>query len=116
VVGGGLAISWLMVVRVEVGAVPIRANSPCASVVWAGNCRMSNTRVVFEMEAEGQANQIEKTKKERVAPRGGGKRENVHQVLDLDRNPRMLVVTIHEEAINQFPGMAYFGGVLVVEK
>jgi hypothetical protein len=32
-------------------------------------------------------------------------------VLDPDRNPRTLVVIIHEEAINQFPRMAYFGGV-----
>jgi hypothetical protein len=50
-------------------------------------------------------------RRERVAPRGGEERENVRQVLDPDRNPRTLVVIIHEEAINQFPRMAYFGGV-----
>jgi hypothetical protein len=32
-------------------------------------------------------------------------------VLEPDRNPRTVVVIIHEEAINQFLGMAYFGGV-----
>jgi hypothetical protein len=34
----------------------------------------------------------------------------VRRVLDPNRNPRMLVVIIYEEAINQFPGVAYFGG------
>jgi hypothetical protein len=33
VVGGELAISWVMVLRVEVGAIPRRANNLCASVV-----------------------------------------------------------------------------------
>jgi hypothetical protein len=36
---------------------------------------------------------------------------NSRWVLELDRNPWTLVVIIHEEAINQFPRMAYFGGV-----
>jgi hypothetical protein len=44
-------------------------------------------------------------------PCGSGERENVRRVLDPNRNPRTLVVIIYEEAINQFPGMAYFGGV-----
>ena len=93
------------------GGRSIRANRPCVSVVWAGNCRMSNAQVLFEIEAEGQANQMAENKTEKVAPHGGAKRENVCRVLDPDRNPRTLVVIIHEEAINQFPGMAYFGGV-----
>jgi hypothetical protein len=42
VVGGELAISWVTVLRVEVGAISRRANSLCASIVWAGNCRMSS--------------------------------------------------------------------------
>jgi hypothetical protein len=71
---------------------------------------MSNARVVFEMEAEGRANQMAESKRER-ASRGNGERENVQRVLDPDRNSRTLVVIIHEEAVNQFPGRAYFGGV-----
>jgi hypothetical protein len=33
------------------------------------------------------------------------------RVLDPDRNPHTMVVIIHEEAINQYPGMAYYGGI-----
>jgi hypothetical protein len=33
------------------------------------------------------------------------------QVLDPNRNPRTMVMIIHKEAINQFPGMAYYGGI-----
>jgi hypothetical protein len=33
VVRGELAISWVMVLRVEGDTIPIRANRPCASVV-----------------------------------------------------------------------------------
>jgi hypothetical protein len=73
-------------------------------------CKMSTARVVFEMEAEGRSNQIAVSERER-ASRGSGERESVRRVLDPDRNPRMLVVIIHEEVVNQFPGMAYFGGV-----
>jgi hypothetical protein len=36
---------------------------------------------------------------------------NPSRVLEPDRNPRTLVVIIHEEAINQFLGITYFGGV-----
>jgi hypothetical protein len=61
---------------------------------------MSNARVVFEMEAERRANQMAENRRERMAPRGGEERENVHRVLDPDRNPRTVVVIIHEEEIN----------------
>jgi hypothetical protein len=37
--------------------------------------------------------------------------EGVRRVLEPKRNPWTLVVIIHEEAVNQFPGMAYFGGI-----
>jgi hypothetical protein len=111
VVGGELAISWVRVLRVEGGAILVRAKSSCASGVCARNCKMSNARVVFEIEAEGRANQMAENKRERVASCGGEERESVCQVLDPDRNPRTIVVIIHKEAINQFPGMAYFGGV-----
>jgi hypothetical protein len=33
------------------------------------------------------------------------------QVLEPNRAPRTLVIIIHEEVVNQFPGMAYYGGV-----
>jgi hypothetical protein len=36
---------------------------------------------------------------------------NPRRVLDPDKTLRSLVVIIHEKAINQFSGMAYFGGV-----
>jgi hypothetical protein len=32
-------------------------------------------------------------------------------VLEPDQTPQTLVIVLHEEAINQFLGMAYFGGV-----
>jgi hypothetical protein len=100
-----------MVLRVEGGAISKRANRPFAGGVWIGSYRMSNARVVSEMEGGGWTNHIGKSERERVAARGGGERKNVRRVLEPDRNPRTLVVIIHEEAINQFPGMAYFGGV-----
>jgi hypothetical protein len=71
---------------------------------------MSNAQVLFEIEAEGRANQMAENEREKVVPLGGDERENVRRVLDPDRNPRTLVVIIHEEAVNQFTGMAYFGG------
>jgi hypothetical protein len=63
------------------------------------------------MEVEGSANQRVEIERERVASRGGGESKNVRRVLDPNRNPQTLVVIIHEEAVNQFPRMAYFRGV-----
>jgi hypothetical protein len=63
------------------------------------------------MEAEGLVDRWADNGRERVAAQGSGGRENVRRVVDPNRNPRTLVVIIHEEAVNQFPGMAYFGGV-----
>jgi hypothetical protein len=77
---------------------------------------MSNARVVFEMEAEGRANQTARMERERTESHGSGERENGRRVLDPDRNPRTLVVIIHEEAVNHFPGMTYFGGVFSGEE
>lgn len=37
----------------------------------------------------------------------------MRRVLDPDRHPWTVVVIIHEEAISQFLGMAYFGGVFI---
>jgi hypothetical protein len=76
VVGGELAISWFTVLKVEVGAISRRANSPCASIVWARNWRMSNARM-FEMEAEGHADRATKNERERVARHGSGERKKV---------------------------------------
>jgi hypothetical protein len=39
-----------------------------------------------------------------------GERET-WQVLEPDQTPRTLVIIVHEEAINQLPGLAYYGGV-----
>jgi hypothetical protein len=72
---------------------------------------MSNARVVFEMDVEGRANQTTKNERERAESHGSGERESGRRVLDPDRNPRTSVVIIHEKTINQFLGMAYFGGV-----
>jgi hypothetical protein len=96
-----------MVLRVEGGAISKRANRPFAGGVWAGIYKMSNAWVVFEMEGGGRTNQMRESERERVAARGGGEREKVRRVLDPDRNPRTLVVIIHEEAINQFPGWLF---------
>jgi hypothetical protein len=52
VVRGELVVSWVMVLRLEAGAILKRANRSGVGVVWAGNCRMSNARVVFEMEVK----------------------------------------------------------------
>jgi hypothetical protein len=109
--GGGLECG-----RMDFGAISKRANRWCASVVWVGNCRMSNAQVAFEMDARGHANQMGESDRERVAPRGGGERENVRQVLDPNRNPWTLLVIIHEEVVNQYPWMAYFGGVFSGEE
>jgi hypothetical protein len=43
----------------------------------------------------------------------GGRVSSGHarQVLELDRAPRTLVIIIDDEAVNQFPEMAYYSGV-----
>ena len=53
--------------RLEAGAIPKRANRLGVGVVWAGNCRMSNIRMVFKMEVEGRANRRAYNKRERMA-------------------------------------------------
>jgi hypothetical protein len=77
VVEGKLAISWILLLRVEGGAISKRANRPVAGGVWAGSYKMSNARVVFEMEGGGWTNQMGESERERGAARGGGERENV---------------------------------------
>jgi hypothetical protein len=45
-------------------------------------------------------------------PVGEGGRPNSGLVLDVgDRTTRTIVFVLHEETVNQFPGMAFYGGV-----
>jgi hypothetical protein len=44
-------------------------------------------------------------------PNTNGGDGGARQVLEPDRTPRTLVIVLHKEAINQFPRMAYYGGV-----
>jgi hypothetical protein len=72
---------------------------------------MSEARDTVERGRSGQAMPA-------ARPRGGvqvlinraGETET-RQVLELDRTPWTLVIIVHEEAINQFPRLAYYGGV-----
>jgi hypothetical protein len=76
---------------------------------------MLNARVLLEMRADGE-----------VVPTGRGRKGvstlwfiekgNPRQVLEPNRNPCTLVVIIHEEAINQFLGMAFLEVCLVKGK
>jgi hypothetical protein len=52
------------------------------------------------MEVKGRANRWAENERERVAAHGDGGRESVRWVLDPEKNPRTLVVIIHEEAVN----------------
>jgi hypothetical protein len=86
---------------------------------------MSNARVGMEMKTEGWPACATRVgggaylpKMEEgarmVSQHGGG--GSARQVLELDRMPRTLVIVLHEEADNQFPGMAYYGGVFSREE
>jgi hypothetical protein len=77
--------------------------------VLAGNLKMSNVRAEFEAGSVGRIGWA-------INGRGGRvsvttEDGNVRRVFELDRMPRTLVFVVHEEAVNQFPRMAYFGGV-----
>jgi hypothetical protein len=71
--------------------------------------RMSNARVLLEIKEVVSAT---RGGREVLAMWYNAEKGNPRRVLEPDRNPRTLVVIIHEEAINQFLGMAYYGGVL----
>jgi hypothetical protein len=103
---GRVAIIWSIVL--ESREVLSQEELTLWVLVCAGKRRMSNARVMEEMEAGRLA----------AGGRGGaqsgrnnGGEGNTCRVLDPNRNPRTLVVIIHEEAVNQFPGMAYYRGV-----
>jgi hypothetical protein len=81
---------------------------------------MLNARVGIEMRTEGRPTPAIKVGRgvrllrmeegaRMVSQRGGG--GGVWQVLEPDRTPWTLVIVLHEEVVNQFPGMAYYGGV-----
>jgi hypothetical protein len=80
-------------------------------LVCAGKQRMSNTRIMVEMEASRLAAPVARRRGGGQSGQNNVEEGNTRQVLDPDRNPWTLVVIIHEEAINQFSGMVYFGGV-----
>ena len=80
-------------------------------VVWMGRGVISNARVIFGSEGREYMGQ---------STNGGGDMEGVRwrveegvpqQVLEADRNSQTLVAIVHEEEVNHFLGMAYFGGV-----
>jgi hypothetical protein len=107
---GGLVVVWVEVLELWTGAIPKRANIGSASVV-AGNHNMSNARVAFE--SGGGDFSVSRARAGRGVPvvRYGAEGLNSRRVLELDKNPRTLVVIIHKEAVDQFPRMAYFGGI-----
>lgn len=107
---GRLATLWVYVLELYIGSILKKANVVDASGL-AGNLSMSNVRVAFESRVGGPA-----VPKARVGKVGCAVQDNAEGgdscwVLEPDMNPRTLVVIIHEEAINQFLGMAYFGGI-----
>jgi hypothetical protein len=89
---------------------PKRANKCGASGV-VGKGVMSNARVIFGREGQVHAGRSTSGGGNMSGVRWGAEEGVPRQVLEVDRNPRTLVVIIHEEEVNHFPGMAYFGGV-----
>jgi hypothetical protein len=68
-------------------------------------------RVAFEMESNVRSTRHVGVEGKRPTLRVSVEGGNIRQVLDPDRNSQILILLIHEEAINQFTGMAYFGRV-----
>jgi hypothetical protein len=67
--------------------------------------------VALEMEFKVHSSRAMGIKRERPVVCNSVEGDNLCQVLYPDRNPQKLVLVVHEEAINQFPRMAYFGGI-----
>ena len=77
----------------------------------ARKVRMANARRGFEVELGGQVAPSRRHGEGMRQPntnRGDG---GAWQVLEPDWMPQTLVIVLYEEAINQFPRMAYYGGV-----
>jgi hypothetical protein len=89
---------------------PKRANKCGASGV-AGKGVMSNVRVIFESEGRVHVGQSTSVGGNMAGVWRGAEEGVPWQVLEADRNSWTLVVIVHEEEVNHFPGMAYFGGV-----
>jgi hypothetical protein len=80
---------------------------------------MSSARVGVEMRVEGRPVPATRVgggvcpprmeEGTRLVSQRGGEGSAQH-VLEPDRMPRTLVIVLHEEAVNQFLGMAYYGG------
>jgi hypothetical protein len=98
------------VLELWTGAIPKRANIGSASVV-AGNHSMLNARVAFESGVGDFSVSRARVGGDVPAMCYGAEGVNFCRVLEPDRNPWILVVIIHEEAMNQFRRMAYFGGI-----
>jgi hypothetical protein len=77
----------------------------------AGKVRMANVRRGFEVELGSQVAPARKHGEGMRQPNTNGGDGGARQVLEPDRTPRTLVIVLHKEAINQFPRMAYYGGV-----
>jgi hypothetical protein len=73
---------------------------------------MANARKGFEVGLGGQAAPARRTEKGMWQLNTNGGDGGVRQVQEPDQMPRTLVIVLHEEAINQFLGMAYYGGVI----
>ena len=78
-------------------------------VVVEENHEMSNAKVAFEMRASGHSKLVAEERREVPVVRYSVEDWSTCWVLDLNRNPWTLIIIIHEEAVNQFTKMAYFG-------
>jgi hypothetical protein len=73
---------------------------------------MSNARVHYKMATEKRAAPTERGRGvEAPYAQLNGKGGSWRRVLEPYRTPCTLVLVLHEEAVNQHPGMAYFGGI-----
>jgi hypothetical protein len=95
-----LAVFWIYVLGVGGGAIPSRANRVCVCRCRGRKTRMSNVRLLLEMSVNGQGVPAIRVGREGLTMRYKAEEGNPRRVLELDRNPRTLVVIIHEEAIN----------------
>ena len=88
-----------------------KTTNKCGANGVAGKGVMSNARVIFDSERRVHVGQNTSVGGNMAGVWRGAKEGVPQQVLKVDRNPWTLVVIVHEEEVNHFPGMAYFGGV-----
>ena len=94
---------------------PKRANK-CGASGMARKGVMLNARVIFGSEGRVHVGRSISGGGNMVGVRWGAEEGGPRQVLEANRNPQTLVVIIHEEEVNHFPGMAYLGGVFSGEE